>query len=159
MFPAVGHGKGAWDGVGGMFKRVLRRDTLDTESIYHCILKTYSDVASALRKRFCHADWEKAHDIESNFTVNKVVVHEAGLDDIHRPRVDEELDSVDGIQKSFGFRALSSGVVLQRWFDCWCGVRMSVSTPGDGKMDSNYRVADCCCQKHWTEAASCVEQK
>ena len=50
MFPAVGHGKGPWDGVGGMFKRVLRRDTLDTEGIYHCILKTYSDVASALRK-------------------------------------------------------------------------------------------------------------
>ena len=51
--------------------------------------------------------------------MNKVVVHEVGLD--------EEFDSVVGIQKSFGFRALSSDVVLQRWFDCWCGVCISVS--------------------------------
>jgi hypothetical protein len=158
-FGCPGHGKGPWDGVGGMFKRVLRRDTLDSESSYHCILKTYADVAQHLRKRFCHLGWEKAHDIESTFTVNKVVVHEAGLGVIARPKFDEEFDSVDGIQKSFGYRALRPGVVLQRWFDCWCPACMSVTRPGDTFMDSNYRVAQCCSQKHWMDAASSTEQQ
>jgi hypothetical protein len=141
-FGCPGHGKGPWDGVGGMFKRVLRRDTLDTMSIYHCVLKTYADVARALRKRFCHVGWEKAHDIESNFTVNKVVVHEAGIGEIERPVVDEEFDSIDGIQKSFGFRALRHGVVLQRWFDCWCPTCMSVTQPGEMCIECSHTAMD-----------------
>ena len=130
VFSAAGHGKGPWDGVGGMFKRVLRRDTVDLKSIYHCVLKTYAHIAEHLRKRFCCEGWETAHGIDSSFTVNKVVVHEAGIGEIERPVVDEEFDSVDGIRKSFGFRALRPGVVLQRWFDCWCPVCMAVTEPG-----------------------------
>ena len=78
-FGCPGHGKGPWDGIGGMFKRILRRDTLDSKSKFHCVLKLHSDVSEQLRKRFCNEGWEKAHDIDSNFTVNKLVVHEAGL--------------------------------------------------------------------------------
>ena len=28
-FGCAGHGKGVWDGTGGMFKRILRQDTID----------------------------------------------------------------------------------------------------------------------------------
>ena len=117
MFFAAGHGKGPWDGVGGRFKRVLRRETVDLKSMYHCVLKTYARIVAHLRKRFCCEGWdawETAHGINSSFSVNRVVVHEAGIGEIEQPVVDEEFDSVDGIRKSLGFRALRPGVVVQR---------------------------------------------
>ena len=142
-----------------MFKRVLRSDTVDTKSKFHCVLKTYADVAQHLKERFCTEGWEKQHGIDSSFTVNKVCVHEAGLGEITRPKIDVEFDSIDGIQKSFAYKALRPGVVLQRWFDCWCPVCMALPSPGDGRMDSNYRVAGCCCQQHWMAATSSDERK
>ena len=48
--------------------------------------------------------------------------------------------------------ALRDGIVLQRWFDCWCPVCMQVlvTCPSDaGPMDSNYRVNACCSQSCW----------
>jgi hypothetical protein len=85
----------------------------------------------------------------SCFQINRVIVQRAGIGDIERPAVEEEYDSVVGIQKSFGYKALSSGVVLQRWFDCWCNSCMSVTTPGVVPMDSNYEVIGCTSQDRW----------
>ena len=74
-FGCPGHGKGPWDGFGGMLKRVMRRDTIDEK----VVLKNSTDVAKYLRDRFECEDWKKKHDIDSNYEINQVAVFEAKL--------------------------------------------------------------------------------
>jgi hypothetical protein len=144
-FGCPGHGKGPWDGFGAVLKRICRRDAVDQQ----VELKSHADVAQHLRLRFESADWQEKHGLDSRYTINRVVIHQAGLGDIERPVVEEEYEAVAGIRRSFGYRALRDGIVLQRWYDCWCAVCMSVTQPGHGSMDSNYRVVDCCSEKRW----------
>ena len=147
-FGCPGHGKGPWDGFGGTLKRMCRQNALFLTVVF----KTASDVAQHIRDMFTTPDWAQKHGLDSNYTINQVVVFEAALGEVERPGVVEEYDSVKGIQKSFGYMALRDGIVLQRWFDCWCPVCMEVISAGpsdDGPMDSNYRVPTCCSQRHW----------
>ena len=152
-FGCPGHGKGPWDGFGGTLKRMCRQNALFLTVAF----KTAADVAQHIRDMFCTPNWAEKHGLDSNYTINQVVVFEAALGEIERPVVAEEYDSVKSIQKSFGYMALRDGIVLQRWFDCWCPVCMSVISAGptdDGPMDSNYRVPTCCSQEHWQGVAS-----
>ena len=109
-FGCPGHGKGPWDCFGAVMKRFLRRLVHDLKAS----LKGPDDVAQDLKKHFESDKWREEHDLESKYTINRVVVQQAVIGDIERPVVEEECDSVVGIQRSFGYKALSSGVVLQR---------------------------------------------
>lgn len=120
------------------------------------VLKDYKAVAKYLRDRFECDGWREAHNLESNFTVNEVVIIEAASTDIDR-RANEVYDRIDGITKSFGFRALRDNSVLYRWFDCWCPACMSASGPGIGSMDSNYQVKDCKAGERWYEATVALQ--
>jgi hypothetical protein len=61
--------------------------------------------------------------------------------------VHELYDSVGGIRKCFGYMALSTGRVLQRWFDCWCTACTDGTGPGSGMTEvtstSGYMVTGC----------------
>jgi hypothetical protein len=134
-FGCPGHGKGPWDGFGGMLKRVMRRATTDEK----VLLKSSADVVAFLRLRFCCEDWQEKHNLESNYTINEIVFFEAKMGDIDR-RENEVYDKIDGIQKSFGFMAIADNSVIYRWFDCWCPACMKAGGAGVGTMDSNFQV-------------------
>ena len=119
-------GKGPWDGFGAVLKRFLRRAVYDLKAT----LKGPEDVYMELKKHFESDEWQQEH-AGSNYTINRVIVQHAAIGDIERPAMEEEYESVHSIQRSFGYKAHSSGVVLQRWFDCWCRTCRSVTVPGD----------------------------
>jgi hypothetical protein len=149
-FGCPGHGKGPWDGFGAVLKRICRREVHDQK----VQLKCAADVAKLLKERFEPLAWRDEHGLDSKYTINQVVIDEAGFGDIKRPAVEESFEKIDSIRRSFGYRALRDGVVLQRWFDCWCPACMSVTKPGDGVMDSNYRVPQCDSHKCWQSNAT-----
>ena len=76
-----------------------------------------------------------------------------------RPAVDYEFESIFGIQKSFGYTALRTNVVLQREWDCWCPACFdALSGPGRAKqIANNYQVAECRTQERWFEC--CVQRQ
>jgi hypothetical protein len=115
------------------------------------VLKDYKDVVKYLRDRFECDDWKQKHNLESNYTINEVVILEAASPEIHR-RENEVYDRIDGITKSFAFQALRENSVLYRWFDCWCPACMRAGGPGIGSMDSNYQVKDCKSGERWYES-------
>ena len=88
--------------------------------------------------------------------VNVVQVLDADSRDIQRDEA-EVYDRIDGIRKSFGYLALSSGRVLQRWFDCWCSACHAATGPGNG-MDGaasgqGYQVQCCTKQEPWWDCS------
>jgi hypothetical protein len=145
-FGCPGHGKGPWDGFGGLMKRVMRRDTIDE----NVVLLDYVQAAAHLRTRFCTELWQQKHGLDSKYTINKVSVIEAHSLDIDR-RDYEVFAPAVGIRKSFGYMALSTERVLQRWFDCWCPRCILADGPGRGSMNSNYQVTGCRAQEPWWE--------
>ena len=145
-FGCPGHGKGPWDGFGGLMKRVLRRDTIDN----NIVISDFMVAAAHLRSRFCTKHWEKKHGLDSNYTINEVQIFTAHSKDIYR-KSEEVYDSVQGIRKSFGYCALPKARVLQRWFDCWCSNCRASLAPGEGSMDSNYKVVGCERIEPWLE--------
>ena len=110
------------------------------------VVKTFQHVADHLRLQFCSEDWKEKHKVGSAFVINEVQVLDADSKAIQRDEA-EVYDSVVGIRKSFGYQAVSTGRVLQRWFDCWCTACMAATGPGAG-MDGaaqgrGYRVQGC----------------
>jgi len=81
-FGCPGHGKGPWDGMGGLTKRVLRSDTIKQK----IVIKTYQEVAAHLQKIFCTSDWKEKHKVGSSFVVNEIRVHACDSDDIMKIR-------------------------------------------------------------------------
>ena len=75
--------------------------------------------------------------LKADYTINQVVILKATSTDIDR-RANAVYDRIDGITKSFAFRALRENSVLYRWFDCWCPACMRAGGPGVGPTDSNY---------------------
>ena len=67
-------------------------------------------------------------------------------------------DRIDGITKSFAFRALRGNSVLYRWFDCWCPACMRAGGPGVGPMDSNCQVKDCKSAERWYESTVSLQE-
>ena len=116
------------------------------------MLKTYKEVADHLRLRFCTEGWREKHKVGSAFVVNAVQVLDADSKSIRRDEA-EVYDRVDGIRKSFGYLALSSGRVLQRWFDCWCPACMAAAGPGSGMVGGvvgkGYQVEGCTRLEPW----------
>ena len=114
------------------------------DSLYRLqlVLKDYKAVVKYLRDRFEPDDWTEKHNLESNYTINQVAILKAASSDIDR-RANAVYDRIDGITKSFAFRALRETSVLYKWFDCWCPACMRTSGPGVGSTDSNYQVKDC----------------
>ena len=145
-FGCPGHGKGPWDGFGGLLKRVMRRDTIDG----NVVILDYVEAAQHLRRKFCTAGWQQKHGLDSRYTINKVSIFDAHSKGINR-KEHEVYESVVGIQKSFGYMALGGERVLQRWFDCWCCKCLLVASPGVPPMDSNYQVPACECGEPWWE--------
>ena len=95
-------------------KRALRSATLKLKMIF----KSYTEVAAYLRSKFSD-EWQGKHEIGAGHTVNAVEVFEIPSSEIRNDtQAFEMYDPVGGIRKSFGYLALSDGVVLQRWFDC-----------------------------------------
>jgi hypothetical protein len=140
-FGCPGHGKGPWDGIGGMMKRALRADTIKGK----VILKTYTAVAAHLETKFSDA-WQEKHKVGTGYTINAVKVFVIDSSEIER-NIHEVYDSVGGIRKSFGYMAMSNGRVLQRWFDCWCTACTAATGPEAGMAEvsstSGYHVTDC----------------
>ena len=88
-FGCAGHGKGVWDGIGGLFKRVLRQDTIDG-SIFSSSgavpirylsvalmvvllagsIRNPHDVAEHLRERFSTEQWQEEH---KGLNINQVI--------------------------------------------------------------------------------------
>ena len=116
------------------------------------MLKTYTQCAQHLRKVFECPDWQEKHKVGSSFVINEVQVFEAASNDIFRDE-NEVYDSVEGIRKSFGYLAVGTGRVLQRWFDCWCCACMQANGPGDGMdgaaAESGYQVLGCERHEPW----------
>lgn len=143
-FGCPGHGKGPWDGIGGMMKRALRSATLKLQKIF----KDYKQVAAYLFEKFEGGDWHDKHKVGSGFTINAVEVHQIPSSEIRKDKQEfEEYESIEGIRKSFGYLALPSSRVLQRWFDCWCTTCAAATGPGGGMKEtsrqSGYIVTDC----------------
>ena len=101
------HGKGPWDGFGGLLKRVMRRDTINN----NVVITDYVIPADHLRKRFCTGDCQQKHVFDSRYVINKVTVMDSHSNDIDR-RADEVYEPVIGIRKRFGYMALGKERVL-----------------------------------------------
>ena len=69
-FGCPGHGKGPWDGFGGMLKRVMRRAIIDGG----VVMRNGKDVYDFLVRRFCTEEWKRSH---SDYTINQIVVQYA----------------------------------------------------------------------------------
>lgn len=124
-------------------KRALRKATLKRKMIF----KDYTEIAAYLRGKFSD-EWQEEHKVGAGHTVNAVEVFEVPSSEIRNDtQAFKVYDSVGGVRKSFGYLALSDGVVLQRWFDCWCGACAVAAGPGDRMAevarDSGYHVKDC----------------
>lgn len=74
----AGHGKGTWDGIGGLVKRQLRQDVLHKMFLassnklslpYDCYEHTCA--------RFCSAEWRQRHE---KFAIKEVKVFWGGVD-------------------------------------------------------------------------------
>ena len=83
------------------------------------VFQTARDVAQHIRDMFCSVDWAEKHGLDSQFTINEVVVFEADIGQIERPVTAEEYDKVGSIQKSFGYMALhDGGLIIGVQFAC-----------------------------------------
>ena len=61
---------------------------------------------------------------------------------------------VDGIRDSFGYAAVETGTVTQRWYDCWCDACTAVELSSMKGVDSNFCVLGCNNSKHKWNAVS-----
>ena len=147
-FGCPGHGKGPWDGLGGLMKRVLRSETIKLK----VVLRTYQDVAAYLRLRFCNEDWLQKHKVGTGYKINCVKITEVDSNQIKRDE-NEIYESIYSLRKSFGYMALTKGKVLQRWFDCWCRNCMRATEPGEGTMNSNYQINQCLLSEPYYECS------
>ena len=122
-----GHGKGVWDGLGGLMKRNLRHCTVQKRVLSDFgLIKNWLDVRQHLQRTFETPEWKQAHQCS---TVNEFVVQ--GVAEFQRPSVDYEFEFVFGIRKNFSYCALRKYVVLQREWGCWCPACMhALSKPG-----------------------------
>jgi hypothetical protein len=107
-FGCPGHGKGPWDGFGGVMKRIMRRDTIND----NVVILDFVGAAEHLRSRLCTEDWQQKHGLDSRYTINKVLIFDSHSKDIDR-RENEVYEPVIGIRKSFGCRP-----------DCCCCVSL-----------------------------------
>ena len=100
-----------------------------------------ADVATQLRKRFMTEDWQDRH---VRTRINQVVIFEAQLGDVERPRIVEEFEKVPGMRTTYSFMAIgSAGAVAQRGFGCWCKPCINAVGRAAGTMDANCRVQGC----------------
>ena len=73
-FGTPGHGKGPWDGLGGIIKRMLRQDTIDKKlKSKSRIMKTPLDAVEHIKDRFCTEGWKEKH---KDMTINEFMVFE-----------------------------------------------------------------------------------
>ena len=152
-FGCPGHGKGPWDGFGGMLKRVMRRAIIDGG----VVMRNGKDVYEFLVKRFCTEEWTRSH---SDYTINQIVVQYAEQAEMNdaRPKHEKDYEAIHGIQKSFGYMGLREDIVLQREWDCWCrGCFKAAGIVGDKEdnLDSNYQCKNCVLGKKqkWFESS------
>jgi hypothetical protein len=79
-FGCPGHGKGAWDGLGGTMKNWLGRQAneMNQQVDPH---RTPKDCADALQAHFGSETWQQSH---RNNIISSIVIHYVGPDDIKR---------------------------------------------------------------------------
>jgi hypothetical protein len=163
-FGAPGHGKGPWDGIGGMLKQwMLRRviselhprdpEILESELIDEERIATAKGCYDAWVKHFCSESYEQS--IEGDNKKIKFVFHYAGPDEspIIRPN-EESFDRIESIKSCYQFFMIRTGEVLARHRSCWCLGCLSVAMrgPGEGtKLTSDYNVGFAGCSKSNSE--------
>jgi len=121
---APGHGKGPWDGIGAVVKRLLRQ--LEKFEKVYC--NGPRDVFVALVR---HAA-EHKQQLGSSVAISAIVYHYIllGLEPtlphpnvwsaIHRPKVNPNVTRLTGIRDSFCFRVAGESVLALRELSCRC---------------------------------------
>lgn len=124
----VGHGKGPWDGIGAVIKRLLRRLELQGKISALCARHVFD----ALMQH--ESQWKK--DISSRYKLAGLFFHyisvygeestdeEKGADrvwgPITRPRNPPKITAVDGCRSHFCFRVAGENVLAMRELSCRC---------------------------------------
>lgn len=153
-FGPPGHGKGVWDGIGAWVKRTVRQDIIDHRPPQNRSILTQSgnalsakEVGEHLRAKFQTEEFVREH---LDHTINELVVTFTSTGEITRVTTNK-FSPMPGMKKTFVFQAVREEVVLQRPFACWCNACMHASAPGEGTMDTNYRVDGCASGLLWRE--------
>lgn len=117
-FGCPGHGKGPWDGLGAVLKQQVTRDITNNKVLTESgAITCPAEVAEHLRSRFSTAEWRDAHKDKH---IHEIVVFYSPHQDIHRPRGDNNFDSLDGAKSSFSYMMLTKDQVARRERSCWC---------------------------------------
>jgi len=167
-FGPPGHGKGEWDGLGGMLKQWIRQrklsklsvdpneaavrlpvedsddeDADDDDANEGNLLASADACYKKWKSHFETEDWRRSAK-DAKRSVNAIYFHWAGLNDIKRPKTNEEFDCLEGISSSYQFLMLREGNVLMRKHSCWCQECFNVAMR-DTLLSSNadYPVAGC----------------
>ena len=89
-FGAPGHGKGVWDGLGALVKRMVKQDIIDNVALTASKrITSAEEVAEHVRARFSTDEWKDSH---VGMTINEIVVVQGSTEEIHgtRPQPDYE---------------------------------------------------------------------
>jgi hypothetical protein len=162
-FGPPGHGKGVWDGIGGMLKQWMRRRIIselipkdpvidETEAIPSCRVVSAKGCYDVWCAHFCSPE-RRQREFDADTKGISFKFHYSGVDvegsEIVRPKADESFDRIEEIKSQYQFFMLRTGEVLARPRSCWCLGCLSAAICGpdeDCKFTSNYVVR--CCSKN-----------
>ena len=136
-FGAPGHGKGLWDGLGGMLKSKAKSIVRGAQSSKTATvipgtgsiaLRSAVDVHAMLLHHFQSEEWIA----EAKASKKRILTIELFLssqrpkmDPIHRPSPPETFSLLDGISSRYQFHVISRGLVDMRVRPCWCAACMA----------------------------------
>jgi hypothetical protein len=163
-FGAPGHGKGVWDGLGGMLKQWLRKRSASALSFMHRLdmetpisVKSAKDCFEAWKSHFESEQW-RARAREQEKGVTAFYFHWADDDDdaherIMRPLTKSVHATIEGISSSYQFFMFKEKAeVLMRGHSCWCEGCFAVATAPASDLTShlneNYVSLNCVRRAH-----------
>ena len=151
-FGAPGHGKGFFDGLGGVFKNKIHslikgtknpdRKIAGTETGY---INNVTDVFDALKEYFkSSASSREYRRRKGNNQVDtfKFFKYVAGEDEQVR-RTEETFTSLDKINSCYQFSVSNVGLVHSRMRSCWCLKCYEAMINGSLNWNADHSVAEC----------------
>lgn len=128
-----GHGKGTWDGIGGILKKMLAQAILYEDKIQTSsgLIQTSKDCHEHAHNVFSHPDWIRKHQ-NSPVSEFECFYADEAKGDIDRSLAPYAYDSVPGIMSMRQFLRHSDGILLCRTFTCWCPACWKVVRRGEG---------------------------
>jgi len=132
-FGCPGHGKGVWDGLGGVIKRRLREDITNGTAKIAVPWDCYNHVVRTMDTPI----WRANH---SHLKVSEFRFHWATTDKFGRPDkgLEYEYTPLTGGHTTRQFVAVRNDVVGMRPFACWCGACRDFSPANSsGSIDGN----------------------